>query len=133
MPVPKEYQRIHDDLYQFLTDVRDIAGLETTHRSYTMSQGVFQVFRRRISIENSILFSNALPAGIRSLYVSDWDPFQEILPFGSMEEMTKEVKILRENHNFSTNTAIRDVSRALWKNVETELLRNCLIQSGRNV
>ena len=34
--------------------------------------------------------------------------------------MTKEVKSLRSAHNFSTETAIRDVARALRRHVDEE-------------
>ncbi len=122
MPVPAEYQRIHDELYQFLMDVRDIADIETTHRAYTVAQGVFQTFRRRISIENAVLFCNALPAGIRALFCADWDPFQEIIPFSTLEIMNTEVRNLRADHNFAPETAIQDVAKALWKNTDQELL-----------
>jgi len=50
MPVPAEYQRATDDFYQLLKDARDSADLTTTNQSYTMVQGVFQVFRRRLKL-----------------------------------------------------------------------------------
>lgn len=117
-PVPKEYQRIHQDLYQFLTIARDIADVETTHRSYTMTQGVFQVFRRRLDVKDAILFSNSLPAGIRALFVAEWDLSEARQPFTTREEMTKEVQSLRPSHNFAPDSAIADVALALRRTVE---------------
>ena len=72
-PVPREYQRIHDDLYNFLKLARDKTDVETTHRAYTMCQSVFQVFRRRLDVKDAIRFSCALPAGIPALFVAEWD------------------------------------------------------------
>ena len=57
MPVPPEYQRARDDFYNFLLDARDTAGLGTTHQGYTMVQGVFQTFRRRLDLKVAIRFA----------------------------------------------------------------------------
>lgn len=73
-PVPREYQHMQRDLYKFLERARDLSDVETTHRSYTMCQGVFQVFRRRLTIHQAIQFSNTLPAGIRALFTAEWEP-----------------------------------------------------------
>lgn len=131
MPIPAEYQRIRDQLYDFLLDARDFAELGSTHQSYTMSQGVFQVFRRRVSIEEAILFSNALRAGIRSLFVADWDVNETQKYFSDTEAMTQEVRTLRENHNFATENAIQAVAHALWKNSEPEKLEKALAQLSK--
>ena len=56
MPVPAEYQRATDDFYKLLTDARDSAGLTTTNQAYTMVQGVLQVFRRRLELNEAIRF-----------------------------------------------------------------------------
>lgn len=118
-PVPREYQRIHEDLYAFLVAARDKANVETTHRSYTMCQSVFQVFRRRLQVEEAIRFSNALPAGIRALFVADWDNVNEPkLPFASRSSMTEEVWSLRPTHNFAPETAISDVAFAVRQVVD---------------
>jgi uncharacterized protein (DUF2267 family) len=60
MPVPSEYQRATDDFYKLLTDARDSASLTTTNQAYTMVQGVFQVFRRRLELKEAIRFLNVL-------------------------------------------------------------------------
>lgn len=126
MPVPAEYQRIHDHLYKFLEDARDISDIETTHRSYTMTQGVFQVFRRRLDLKDAIRFSNILPAGIRALFVADWNVEEPKLDFGDRTLMTEEVQSLRADHNFAPHTAIEDVARALRMNVDEDLLDQLL-------
>ncbi|MEO1268601.1 MAG: DUF2267 domain-containing protein [Myxococcota bacterium] len=122
MPMPAEYQRIRDHLYAFLVDAREELGLTSTHQSYTTSQGVFRVFRRRLTLKDAIRFSNLLPAGLRALFVSDWDVDEPRRAFGDRSHMTREVKALRSEHNFSPDTAIGDVARALRKNVDEQKL-----------
>ncbi|WP_069791525.1 DUF2267 domain-containing protein [Cyanobacterium sp. IPPAS B-1200] len=128
MPVPAEYQRASDQFYDYLVDARDTAGFWSTHVTYTMTQGVFQVFRRRLSTKDAIAFAHVLPICLRALFVSDWDVDEEKKPFASLEEMTEEVKLLRNDHNFSTKTAIRDVAKALRRHVDEEAFDNLLAQ-----
>jgi len=128
MPVPAEYQRASDQFYDYLVDARDTAGFWSTHVTYTMTQGVFQVFRRRLSTEDAIAFANILPFCLRALFVSDWDVDEEKKLFTSLEEMTEEVKLLRKDHNFSTETAIKDVAKALRRQVDEEAFDNLLAQ-----
>ncbi len=126
MPVPAEYERASVQFYNYLIDARDIADLWSTHVTYTMTQGVFQTFRRRISIQEAIDFANILPIGLRALFVTDWNTDEPIRPFESLEEMNKEVKTVRSEHNFSTDTAIEDVAKALRRHVDIEALDTLL-------
>lgn len=120
VPVPAEYERASAQFYDYLVDVRDTAGLWSTHVAYTMTQGVFQVFRRRLSTKEAIAFANILPICLRALFVSDWDINEERKLFEDRESMTQEVKLLRAEHNFSTETAICDVAQALRRHVDEE-------------
>lgn len=128
MPVPAEYGRASAKFYDYLVDARDTADLWSTHVTYTMTQGVLQVFRRRLSTQDAIAFANILPICLRALFVTDWDVNEEKKPFGSREAMTREVKSLREKHNFSTETAIRDVAEALRRHVDEEAFDKLLTQ-----
>ena len=118
MTVPVEYQRARDDFYNFLLDARDTAGLGTTNQAYTMVQAVFQTFRRRLDLKDAIRFAGVLPAGLRALFVADWNPEEPRRPFEGRAAMTQEVRALRADHNFAPETAIRDVARALRRNVD---------------
>jgi uncharacterized protein (DUF2267 family) len=118
MPVPAEFERASDQFYKYLLDVRDTAGLSSTHMAYTMTQGVFQVFRRRLSFKQAIAFANLLPICLRALFVSDWDVEEPRIPFQSRTDMTKEAQSLRPGHNFSPDTAIRDVTLALRRHID---------------
>ena len=118
MPVPSEYQRATDDFYKLLTDVRDSAGLTTTNQAYTVLQGVFQVFRRRLDLQDAVRFLNLLPVGARALFVADWDADEQKRDFEDRTLMTKEVRELRAEHNYAPESAIRDVAVALRHNVD---------------
>jgi uncharacterized protein (DUF2267 family) len=118
MPVPAEYQRATDDFYKLLTDARDLAGLTTTNQAYTMVQGVLQVFRRRLEVDEAIRFLSVLPVGVRALFAADWDVNEPKRPFEQRAVMTKEVRALRAEHNFAPETAIRDVATALRRNLD---------------
>jgi len=126
MPVPAEYERASAKFYEFLLAVRDESDLWSTHVTYTMVQGVLQTFRRRLNAQDNIRFANQLPICLRALYVTDWDPEEPRLPFGTLEEMTAEVKSLRHQHNFSIDSAIRDVAVHLWRFVDTERFADLL-------
>jgi uncharacterized protein (DUF2267 family) len=126
MPVPPEYERAAANFYEFLVDARDLSGLTTTHQTYTMAQGVLQVFRRRLSLQDAIRFANILPVGLRALFVADWDPEEPIRPFTDRAEMTHEAQSLRAAHNFAPDTAIRDISLALKHHVDATLMDRLL-------
>jgi uncharacterized protein (DUF2267 family) len=126
MPVPTEYQRATDDFYKLLMDARDSAGLMTTNQAYTMVQGVFQVFRRRVETKEAIRFASVLPVGARALFVADWDVDEPKRSFEQRAVMTREVQQLRPGHNFAPETAIRDVAHALRRNVDQGALQRVL-------
>jgi len=128
MPVPAEYERASAIFYDYLVDARDTAELWSTHVTYTMTQGVFHVFRRRLSTQDAINFANVLPICLRALFVTDWNIDEEKMPFESREAMTREVRLLREQHNFSTDTAIRDVAEALRRHVDEDAFDKLLAQ-----
>ena len=118
MPVPAEYQRATDDFYQLLKDARESADLTTTKQAYTMVQGVFRVFRRRLEFKEAVRFLSVLPVGARALFVADWDADEPKHPFEDCAIMTKEVQALRSEHNYAPATAIRDVAIALRRNLD---------------
>lgn len=70
---PSEYQRATDHFYDYLADARDSAGFTTMNPAYTMTQGVFQAFRRRLTLADALRFAGVLPVGLRALFVADGD------------------------------------------------------------
>ncbi len=101
-----------------MLDARDISGLATTHQTYTMVQGVFQAFRRRLDVRDALLFANVLPPVLRALFVADWNLDEPRRPFEDRAVMTREVQSLRPDHNLAPASSIRDVAAALRKNID---------------
>lgn len=126
MPVPPEYSNATDHFYAFLVDARDISGLQTTHQAYTMTQGVLQAFRRRLDIKDAIRFADALPVGLRALFVADWDTDEPKRFFETHAAITREVQALRADHNFAPETAIHDVAAALRRHVDEDAFNHVL-------
>lgn len=128
MPVPVEYKRASMDFEQFMLDARDISGLATTHQTYTMVQGVFQAFRRRLDVQEAIRFANVLPPVLRALFVADWDLDEPRRPFADRATMTREVQALRPDHNFAPDSSIGSVAAALRRNIDLVALDRVLTE-----
>lgn len=122
MPVPPDYRRASDDFLKFLVDARDAASLQTTHQAYTMVQGVLQVFRRRLDVQEAILFAGILPPLLRALFVADWDVTEPRRDFGDAVTMNEEVRRLRPDHNVAPSDSIKHVAAALRKNMDEAVL-----------
>lgn len=120
MPMPMEYRQASRDFDAFMEDLRDTSMLTTTHQAYTMLQGVLQVFRRRLTVQQALRFADVLPPVLRAIFVSDWNVEEPVRAFASREEMSLEARELRPDHNFSTETAIADVASALRRHVDPE-------------
>ena len=122
MPLPREYQRATDDFAAFLEDLKRACMYSSPHPAYTTTQAVFQVFRRRIPPADGIRFAAALPAGLRALFVAEWDPSEPLAPFDTTERMTDEARQLRAGHNFVEDDSIALVSATLWRHVDAARL-----------
>ncbi|WP_306029800.1 DUF2267 domain-containing protein [Stappia sp. MMSF_3263] len=126
MTIPAEYSNASVVFDRFLEDARDRAGLATRNQTYTMVQGVLQVFRARLELEEAIRFAGVLPPLLRAIFIADWDLDAPKRDFSSCEEMTGEVQALRRHHNFSPDTAIADVAAALRKHVDQQAFDRAL-------
>jgi uncharacterized protein (DUF2267 family) len=113
MPVPAEYQRATDDFYAFLLEVREAALFGSTHQAFTMTEGVLRVFRMRLETDDAIRFAVVLPAGLRALFVTHWDPSASRVPWGDRAAQMRDVRSLRADHNYSVDDAIEIVWVAL--------------------
>lgn len=124
MPMPMEYRQASADFDRFILDARDLAGLQTTNQAYTMVQAVLRTFRRRLDLEDAILFADVLPPVLRAIFVAEWDLEEAKSPFAGRVAMTREVQSFRPDHNISPDSAIADVAAALRRNTdETKLDR----------
>jgi uncharacterized protein (DUF2267 family) len=118
MPIPMEYQHASEEFERFLQDARELSGLATRNQVYTMTEGVLQTFRRRLTVDDALRFANVLPPVLRAIFVAEWDLREPRLPFADRQAMTAEAQSLRRDHNFSPDSAITDVAAALRKNVD---------------
>ncbi|MBB3135005.1 uncharacterized protein (DUF2267 family) [Rhizobium pisi] len=116
--MPGEYRRASVDFDAYLDDVRADTLIDSRNVVYTMTQGVFQTFRRRLNVADALRFADVLPPVLRAIFVVDWNPDELKRSFGDRAAMTREAQSLRGDHNFSPETAIPDVAAALWKHVD---------------
>jgi uncharacterized protein (DUF2267 family) len=126
MTVPRAYRQASEDFLKVLVDARDIAMLQTTNQSFTMVQAVLVTFRRRLDVRQALAFADVLPPGLRALFVADWNVDEPRRPFGDRAAMTREVQMLRPDHNVSPDSSIRDVAEALRRNVDEAALDRVL-------
>lgn len=122
MPMPFAYESASEDFERFLAAAMESSGLTTRNQAYTMTQGVLQAFRRRLTVRDAARFAAVLPPVLRAIFVADWDTDEPIRPFGSREAMTREAQALRREHNFAPDTALRDVAFALRTVADVEAL-----------
>ncbi|MNY37206.1 hypothetical protein D3C86_1717510 [compost metagenome] len=87
---------------------------------------MLQAFRRRLDVEDAILFADVLPPVLRAIFVAEWDLEEPRSPFSGRTAMTREVQSLRGDHNISPETAIADVAAALRKNIDEAKLDRVL-------
>lgn len=113
-----EYQHASEAFEAFLADAREATGLTTRNQTYTTVQAVLHVFRRRLTIADALRFANELPPILRAIFVEGWNIQEEQLPFTDRAAMAMEVQALRCDHNFSPDSAIADVAKALRRHVD---------------
>jgi uncharacterized protein (DUF2267 family) len=118
MPIPMDVQHASEQFEKFLADARDISGLTTRNQTYTMVQGVLQVFRRRLTLSDAIRFAGVLPPVLRAIFVSDWDTNEIPANFADRSSMAQEAMALRRDHNFAPPSCIGDVAAALRKHID---------------
>lgn len=126
MPYPLEYAVATQTWQKVLDAVKDEADLSTSNQAFTVLEGVLRTFRRRLDVQDSLRFADALPAPVRALYVHDWDIGEERRPFGPPLELATEVRSLRREHNFAPDTAVPDVARALRRFVHSSRFEELL-------
>ncbi len=113
MPYPLEYAMATQTWQKVLDAVRDETDLATSNQAFTVLEGVLRAFRRRLDVQDSLRFADALPVPVRALFVHDWDIEEECMPFLPPLQLADEVRSLRRDHNFAPDTAVPDVARAL--------------------
>ena len=120
--MPYEYRHPGEDFEAYLHDVMEACNFATTNPAYTTTEAVFRTFRGRLSLRDGLLFANILPPVLRALFIKDWNIDAPPVPYASRDDLMLEVKSLRQDHNFSPDSAISDVAQALRKHVDEHKL-----------
>ena len=113
MPMPSTYQRATEEWRAFLEDVKGRMDLVSDNMAYTAVDGVFQVFRRRLTVQQGLDFASILPAVPRAIFVKDWDVTAAPIPFADRQVMTREAQELRRHHNLTPDNAIEATAWAV--------------------
>lgn len=70
MPMPWTYRHASREWQGFLGDARERMGLSSDNMAYTAIDGVFQVFRRRLTAAEGLRFATILPSVPRAIFVA---------------------------------------------------------------
>ncbi|WP_222385239.1 DUF2267 domain-containing protein [Rhizobium leguminosarum] len=116
--MPGEYRRASEDFDHYLDDMRADTLIDSRNVVYTVTQGVFQTFRRRLDLADALRFADVLPPVLRAIFVAGWSPDEAKRSFEDRPAVTREVQSLRGDYNFAPDTAIRDVAMAVRKHVD---------------
>lgn len=92
-------------------------SLASDNMAYTAIDAVLQVFRRRLTGPQGIIFASILPAIPRAIFVKDWDIAQIPLAFSEREALTHEVQQIRVHHNLTPDNAIEATAWALRRHI----------------
>lgn len=126
MPYPIEYVRASDFFQNYLTDARDAADFGSSHQAYTMTQAVFQAFRQRLSIADAIKFAQILPVCLKAMFITDWNTSSPEKSLGTKEDILKDIRALRPDHNFSPDYSVEAVKEALLKHIDNNQFQQIL-------
>lgn len=118
MPIPLDYARASEVFDRFMEDARIRLDHSTRHQTYQTVESVLRVFRRRLTIEEAIIFAGALPAVLRAVFVTDWPMDEPKRPFLSLADMNREVIEYRIHHDFSPPDAIEAIAAVLRPHVD---------------
>lgn len=113
MPMPWTYRHATKEWRAFLVDAKDQMALESDNMAYTAVDAVLQVFRRRLTAQQGLDFASILPSVIRAIFVKDWDVSEPPQVFVDRNELVREVKDIRPNHNLTPENAIEATAWAL--------------------
>lgn len=128
--MPWTYRHASKEWQTFLDDAKDQMGLVSDNMAYTAIDGVLQVFRRRLTVEQGLAFATVLPAVPRAVFVNAWVPRDPPAPWHDRATLTAEVKALRRNHNLTPDNAITATAFALRRRIDQRDLDRVLNSIG---
>jgi uncharacterized protein (DUF2267 family) len=125
MTVPIDFKTATSDFDKFLLDARETCGLTTTNQVWGVLLGVFDVFRRRLTPDETLLFAKALPPLLRAALIETWHPTEPI-PFVEREALNREVQAYHADHQFASEHAIDEIASVVWRHVDQPRLQRAL-------
>jgi len=128
MPMPWSCRHASKDFRAFLANAQERLGTPTDNMTYTAVDAVLTVFRKRLTVEQGLMFCDVLPAVLRAVFVDRWHKNLAPVAFFSRDLLIKEVKAVRQDHNLTPDHAIQAVAAALRSNVNQCDLGNVLNQ-----
>lgn len=126
MTVPIDYKQASADFDRFMLDLRDALDLQTTHQAWGVLLGVFDTFRRRLSVEEALAFAKALPPLLRAVFVQDWNPTQARPPFADRAGLDAEVMAYHRDHQLAEPGCIATTAVTVWQHVDVQRLAAAL-------
>lgn len=111
--MPYTYRHASTEFAAFLAAARDGLNLSSDNATYTATDAVFQVFRRRLSVPQALAFADVLPCVLRAIFLAHWDVSALVLPFADRAALTAEAQAVRPHHNLTPGNCIEAVARAV--------------------
>ena len=125
MPMPWTYRHASREFRAFLADAKDRMALVSDNSTYTAIDAVFQVFRRRVTVEEGLAFASVLPSVPRAIFVANWSPRPPV-PFADRATLIAEVQAVRRDHNLTPENAIEAVAWSVRRHVRQDALDRVL-------
>ncbi len=116
--IPWTYRYASRDFGSFLSDAKQRMDLVSDNSTYTAVDAVFQVFRRRLTVEQGLAFAGALPSVLCAIFIREWDVTRKPVSFSSREVMSREAQQVRKHHNLTPDNAIEATAWALRRHVD---------------
>lgn len=130
MPMPWTYRHASREFRAFLDDAKDRMSLDSDNMAYTAVDGVFQVFRRRLTTQQGLDFASVLPSVPRAIFVKDWIVETPPVPFADRAALIREVQRVRVDHNLTPDNAIEATAWALRRSLDQRDLDRVLARIG---
>ncbi|MDP2120103.1 MAG: DUF2267 domain-containing protein [Hoeflea sp.] len=113
MTVPQDYMLAQQKFDALLVELMERLDLTTRHQVYAVLFGFLRVFRRRLDADQTLVFAGGLPAVVSAMFVKDWDPEAERLPFAEPADYDAEIRGVRRDHNLAPPDARRIVAASV--------------------
>ncbi|WP_299931872.1 DUF2267 domain-containing protein [uncultured Pelagimonas sp.] len=129
MPMPWSYRHAAKEWRGFLDDAKDKLSTPSDNVTYTVTEGVFRSFRKRLTVQQGLDFAQILPTTLRALFVQNWQ-VEPPAPWASPDVYLRETRDLRKHHNLAPDNALEAVSYALHRVVPPVDLTRTLAKIG---